>query len=87
MSTYARLVDLLSDHQWHDRNEIAAITHYPDLWLKELARGGPPVVRKPDGTTQVRLADERPLVGGLSRTAKGRPPARRQGTERGTAGR
>ena len=53
---------MLSDHQWHDRNEIAQITHYPDLWLKELAEEGHLVVQKPDGTTAVHLADERPLV-------------------------
>jgi hypothetical protein len=62
MSTYARLVDLLSDHQWHDRSEIAAITHYPDMWLKELVEEGNLVVQTPDGATAVRLADVRPLV-------------------------
>ena len=62
MSTYARLIDMLSDQQWHDRSEIAAITHYPDLWLKELVVAGHLVVQKPDGATAVHLADEPPLA-------------------------
>ena len=62
MSTYARLIDMLSDQEWHDRSEVAALTHHPDLWLKELVVEGHLVVQTPDGATAVHLADGPPLA-------------------------
>lgn len=58
MSTYVRLLDLLADGEWHDRAEVAAITHYPDEWLRELALEGHTVVHHDDGSVAVRVRRE-----------------------------
>jgi hypothetical protein len=59
MSTFRCLSALLADGEWHDRDEVAAFTHYPDEWLKELAHEGYLVVHRDDGTVAVRARDGR----------------------------
>lgn len=67
MSTYKRLRELLADGEWHDRSEIATITHYPDEWLAELAYEGCPVVHEDDGSVRVRArSQDRELLAAAS---------------------
>jgi hypothetical protein len=36
MSTFERIVAVLSDREWHSREELAELTPYPEWWLEEL---------------------------------------------------
>jgi hypothetical protein len=40
VSTYSRLLKLLSDSQWHGEDDLRKITSYPGEWLKELRYEG-----------------------------------------------
>jgi hypothetical protein len=36
VTTFERVVSVLSDREWHTREELAELTPYPDWWLDEL---------------------------------------------------
>lgn len=38
--TFPAVVELLRDGQWHADDELAAVTTFPQEWLKELEREG-----------------------------------------------
>lgn len=38
--TFPAVVELLRDGQWHAGDELAAVTTFPQEWLKELEREG-----------------------------------------------
>lgn len=38
--TYPAVVGLLEDGQWHDSDELSAVTTFPHEWLAELEREG-----------------------------------------------
>ena len=38
--TFPAVVGLLQDGQWHACDELAAVTTFPEEWLKELEREG-----------------------------------------------
>jgi hypothetical protein len=35
-----RVFSLLSDGDWHSENELAAITRYPQYWIREVGESG-----------------------------------------------
>jgi hypothetical protein len=36
MSKYEQIIELLSDGEWHTREDLVQVTHFPELWLEEL---------------------------------------------------
>ena len=38
--TFPAVVQLLSDGLWHDRNDLFAVSTFPNEWLDELEREG-----------------------------------------------
>jgi hypothetical protein len=56
VSTYTRLLALLSDGQWHGEDDLREITRYPREWVKELCREGHDVSKDASGAFWVRLA-------------------------------
>ena len=74
MTTYARMLELLADGEWHTDEELRAVTEYPDEWLKELRYAGFVVDERRD-TGLVRLAGRRrPATRGRNgRFISGRP--------------
>jgi hypothetical protein len=51
--TYPAVMDLLADGEWHTKDDLTAVTRYPEEWLEEVERertlehrpGSPPLVR------------------------------------------
>jgi hypothetical protein len=55
-TTYERIMQLLSDGDWHRAEELGAISAYPQEWVKELTHEPVAVVeRDPEQGTVVRL--------------------------------
>jgi hypothetical protein len=52
-TTFERLLDLLSDGDWHRKEEVAKVTPYPQHWIRELGESGYQVQVGAEG--QVRL--------------------------------
>jgi len=38
--TFPAVVQLLGDGLWHDRDDLSAVTTFPNEWLEELEREG-----------------------------------------------
>jgi hypothetical protein len=55
-STYDRVVELLSDGDWHCEPELLRVSAFPAHWVTELAREGHEVKETEDGGRLVRLA-------------------------------
>lgn len=36
MSKYEQIIELLSDEEWHTREDLVQVTQFPELWLEEL---------------------------------------------------
>ena len=36
MSKYEQIIELLSDGQWHTKDDLGEVTVLPELWLDEL---------------------------------------------------
>jgi hypothetical protein len=51
--TFPAVVQLLRDGRWHDRDDLAAVTSFPNEWLAELERDGLELQREGE---RVRLA-------------------------------
>jgi len=59
-STYSRVVELLSDGNWHCEPELSRVSAYPAHWITELAREGYEVKENDSGTRLVRLEHQHP---------------------------
>ena len=55
MSVYARLLEVLSDGDWHSEDDLRAVTAFPSEWITELRHEGHEVVEDPPGAPRVRL--------------------------------
>ncbi len=51
--TFPAVLQLLRDGRWHDREDLAAVTSFPNEWLEELERDGLELEREGE---RVRLA-------------------------------
>jgi hypothetical protein len=60
-STYSRVVELLSDGDWHCGQELSQVSTFPELWITELAHEGHEIKWTESGTRVVRLS--RAVVG------------------------
>jgi hypothetical protein len=52
-----RVIDLLSDGDWHTENELTRITRYPQHWIRELCESGYLLERRADGRLRLLTAD------------------------------
>ena len=59
-TTWERVVDLLSDGDWHTEVELEEIAHFPAHWIRELEQSGYFVEKNASG--QLRLLAT-PLTG------------------------
>jgi hypothetical protein len=55
MSVYARLLEALSDGEWHTEDDLRAITPFPREWIAELRHEGLETAEDPSGVPLVRL--------------------------------
>jgi hypothetical protein len=62
MSVYARLLEVLSDGEWHGEDELRPITPFTREWIAELRHDGHEVTKDPSGAARVRLRQEPALA-------------------------
>jgi hypothetical protein len=55
MSVYSRLLEALSDGEWHSEDDLRAITPFPREWIAELRHEGHEIIEDPSGMPLVRL--------------------------------
>jgi hypothetical protein len=53
MSKYEQIIELLSDGEWHTKEDLEQVTFFPELWLDELRHE--PSVEIVDDEETVRL--------------------------------
>ena len=61
-TTYAQLMRILNDGDWHSVDELTAVAHYPQHWVDELRREGHQVVTDSVGRPLVRLRERTPTT-------------------------
>jgi hypothetical protein len=54
-TTWERVLDLLSDGDWHTEDELEEIAYFPNYWIRELEESGYSVERSSAGHPRVRL--------------------------------
>ena len=55
MSKYQQIIDLLSDGQWHTKDDLGEVTVFPELWLDELRHEPAVEIESDDETVRVKL--------------------------------
>jgi hypothetical protein len=55
MTTFERVVGLLSDGKWHHLRDLFAVSSYPREWISELDQRGLIEIERSPGDVQVRL--------------------------------
>ena len=55
MSTYARVLEVLADGEWHTEDELGQVAYFPRKWIKELEASGEPVTTAESGGVRLRL--------------------------------
>ena len=55
MSKYEQIIDLLSDGEWHTKDDLGEVTVFPELWLDELCHKPAVEVVTDDETVKVKL--------------------------------
>ena len=55
MSKYEQIIDLLSDGEWHTKDDLGQVTAFPELWLDELRYEPEVTMAHDDETTMVKL--------------------------------
>jgi len=53
MSKYEQILELLSDGEWHTKEDLEQVTVFPELWLDELRHE--PSVEIVDGESTVKV--------------------------------
>ena len=56
MSKYEQIIDLLSDGEWHTKDDLGQVTAFPELWLDELRYEPKVTMADDDETIRVKLA-------------------------------
>jgi hypothetical protein len=56
MSKYEQIIELLSDGEWHTKEDLGQVTAFPELWLDELRHEPEVKLVDDDETVRVRLA-------------------------------
>ena len=55
MSKYEQIIDLLSDGEWHTKDDLGEVTVFPELWLDELRYEPAVEIVSEDETVKVKL--------------------------------
>jgi hypothetical protein len=55
VSTYARVLALLGDGEWHTEDELGEVAYFPRKWIEELEASGERVTRAENGELCLRL--------------------------------
>jgi len=55
MSTYARVLDLLADGEWHTEDELGEVAYFPRKWVEELQASGERLTTAENGGVRLRL--------------------------------
>ena len=55
MSKYEQIIDLLSDGEWHTKDDLGEVTVFPELWLDELRHEPAVEIVSEDETVKVKL--------------------------------
>ena len=55
MSKYEQIIDLLSDGEWHTKDDLGEVTVFPELWLDELRHEPAVEIVNEDETVKVKL--------------------------------
>jgi hypothetical protein len=53
MTKYEQIIELLSDGEWHTKEDLEQVTVFPDLWLDELRHE--PAVQIVDDESNVKV--------------------------------
>ena len=56
-NTYAQVIRILDDGDWHDADELEAVARFPDHWVRELRHEGHQVVTDAIGRALIRLQE------------------------------
>ncbi len=56
MSKYEQIIELLSDGEWHTKDDLGQVTAFPELWLDELRYEPEVTLADDDETIRVKLA-------------------------------
>jgi hypothetical protein len=56
MSKYQQIIELLSDGEWHTKEDLGQVTAFPELWLEELRHEPEVSMVGDDETVRVKLA-------------------------------
>ena len=54
MSKYEQIIELLSDGEWHTKDDLGEVTAFPELWLDELRHAPEVQLVDDDDTVKVR---------------------------------
>lgn len=57
MSKYEQIIELLSDGEWHTKDDLGQVTAFPELWLDELRYEPEVTMAEDDETIRVKLAE------------------------------
>ena len=55
MSKYEQIIQLLSDGEWHTKEDLEQVTVFPELWLDELRHEPAIEIVHDDSTVRVKL--------------------------------
>ena len=55
MSKYEQIIELLSDGEWHTKDDLGEVTVFPELWLDELRHESTVEIVCEDETVKVKL--------------------------------
>jgi len=55
MSKYEQILELLSDGEWHTKEDLSQITVFPELWVEELRHEPAVEIVQEDDTVRVKL--------------------------------
>jgi hypothetical protein len=62
VSVYERLLEVLSDGEWHSEDELRPVTPFTRDWIAELRHDGHEVTEDPFGGPLVRLRQDAALA-------------------------
>lgn len=54
-TTWERVLDLLSDGDWHTKDELEEVAYFPEYWIRELEESGYFLEKSVTGRPSVRL--------------------------------
>jgi hypothetical protein len=59
MTKYEQIIEFLSDGEWHTKEDLEAVTVFPELWLDELRHEPSVEIVDDESTVKVKLVAAR----------------------------